>query len=70
MLYYLHVLRQLWEKLPLQNECILNIYIKVYMPCLYHCWYLKKILEGSNHATVLPPGYTLFVTLRKLAYFN
>ena len=52
------------------NECILNVYIKVYMRCLYQCWFLKKdFLEGSNNLFD-PPGYTLFVTLRKLAYFS
>ena len=31
---------------------------------------LEKIfLEGSNYL-FYPPGYTLFVTLRKLAYFS
>ena len=29
----------------------------------------KNFLEGSNYL-FYPPGYTLFVTLRKLAYFS
>ena len=29
----------------------------------------KFFLEGSNNL-FFPPGYTLFVTLRKLAYFS
>ena len=39
---------------PLQNECILNIYIKVYMRCLHQCWFLKKYFE-EKQLTVLPP---------------
>ena len=38
--------------------------------CLCQCWFLKKnFLEGSNNL-FYPTGYTLFVTLRKLAYFS
>ena len=54
MLHYLHFSRQLWEKLPFQNESILNIHIKVYMRCLHQCWFLKKIF-GGKQLTVLPP---------------
>ena len=40
------------------------------MRYLYQCWFLKEIfLEGSNYLFYLP-GYTLFVMLRKLAYFS
>ena len=55
---------------PLQNECILHIYIKVYMRCFISVLVLEtKFLEGSNYL-FYPPGYILFVTLRKLAYFS
>ena len=53
----------------LHNECILNVFIKVYTRCLYQYWLLKKVLEGSNFLFYFP-GYTLHVTLRKLAYFS
>ena len=38
----------------LQNECILNVYIKVYMRCLYQCWFVKKYF-GGKQLTILPP---------------
>ena len=31
------------------NECILNVYIKVDMHCLYQYWFLKKdLFEGKQ----------------------
>ena len=31
------------------NECILIVCIKVYMRCLYQCWFLKKdFFEGKQ----------------------
>ena len=35
---------------------------------VYMC-FKRFFLEGSN-SLFYPPGYTLFVTLRKLAYFS
>ena len=31
---------------------------------------LEKMFFGGKQLPVLPPGYTVFVTLQKLAYFS
>ena len=39
---------------PCHNESImLNVYIKVYMRCLYQCWFLKIYFSGGKQLPVL-----------------
>ena len=46
-----------WRNCPFHDQCIINVCIKVYMRCLYQCWFLKKdFLEGTGkRLPVLPP---------------
>ena len=44
------------ENRPFHNECILNVFIKVYVRCLHQCWLLKRFFGGKQLGLpVLPP---------------
>ena len=55
MLHYLHFSRQLWKKLSLYNERIINVYINVYVRCLHASMLVFEKNFGRKQLTVLYP---------------